>query len=323
MQFSRIAEADRHRAAAGGGGNDTDRGNVDAAAASLQQLQVQNEPDVDDADHYFTNITASDYGDPLPLSYSNWRILTPSEAEAHRLLGEIDPRTGDYTFRTYDLNHVIERRYKNLSVSVPDDGVYDADGDDHEGESPTSTAMELHTVLSTESDGSEEDRNNTSSMTDMENMTARLFRRSELSLRDEAVKKERRAEEEKRRAEEEERERRSEERRREAEEKARCVAEGRKYKRSSSSSSKRGSLKSSSKKLIKSLSSMSSKLNGSTSGVYGRSGSGSVCQNPKLRKKSSAQASAIEKARDLIDEDDGVEDGSVDVSCHCCYMTCK
>ena len=98
------------------------------------------------------------------------------------------------------------------------------------------------------------------------------------------------------------------------EERARCIAEGKKYKRSTSTASsggKRG-LKSSSKKLIKSLSSISSKLNnsGMGGGEYSRSGSGiSVCQNPKLMKKSSAQASAIEKARDLIDEDDGKEEG--------------
>eukprot|EP00956_Cyclotella_meneghiniana_P041531 scaffold229838_cov50-Cyclotella_meneghiniana.AAC.4 len=306
MQFSRIAQNTKTK-------DDVD--NNDAVVTdSLQRLNLQEQEvviDDADADHYFTNNDdTTDTSLPLPLSYSNWRILTPDEITYHRNLGEIDPRTGEYTFRTYDLHHVVEKRRckKTLDVSTAaeeSDAVFDADGD---ADSPTS-CMELITVLSTETDGSEYDRTNTSTPQDMENMTARLFRRSELSLREKEIKI-------KKLQEEEERAKLEKEKRREMEERARCIAEGKKYKRSSSTASStgsktRGGFKSSSKKLIKSLSSLSSKLNnsGMGGGEYSRSGSGSVCQNPKLMKKSSAQASAIEKARDLIDEDDGKEEG--------------
>ena len=50
-------------------------------------------------------------------------------------------------------------------------------------------------------------------------------------------------------------------------------------------------------------------LNTNPSESYSRSGSG-VCMNPKFKKSSSLQASAIEKARDLIDNEDEAEEGT-------------
>lgn len=259
------------------------------------------------------NTNATETIDTRPLSYSDWRVLTEEEIEAHKRLGEIDPLTGEYTFRTYDLTHVVERRFKNLSLQdlsiAEEDAVHDAD--ETPNSSPTSAAMELVTVLSTESTGSDDDRAVIKSEEEMADMTARLFRRSELSLREKSEADARQAAEDKKRKEEEERARKAEEKRLEMEERAKAAEEGRKYKRSSTSGSSSSRGKFSSKKLMKSLSSISNKLvnelNGNATESYSRSGSG-VCMNPKFKKSSSTQASAIEKARDLIDNEDEVEE---------------
>jgi hypothetical protein len=321
MQFGRIA-----RESCNDGGNtaaiarDND-GHTAAAASSTKQGNESDDDDhVSDADDE-SNLSSKP--SHMPLSYSNWRILTPEEIQSHKQLSEIDPQTGEYTFRTYDLSHVVERRYKNLSlqdlsIAEEQDMIHDADEDSSPNASPTSAAMELVTVLSTESNGSEEDRTNHKTEEEMADMTARLFRRSELSLREKAEAEARQIQEEKRRKEEEARAKKAEEKRLEMEERAKAAEEGRKYKRSSTtgSSSSRMSGKFSSKKLIRSLSSISNRLvnelNGGGSVESSRSGSG-VCMNPKFKKSSSTQASAIEKARDLIDNEDELEEG-VDVS---------
>ena len=191
--------------------------------------------------------------------------------------------------------------------------------------SPTSVSTaELVTVLSTETDGSERDRATIKTEEEMADDTARLFRRSELSLREKAERDARRAQEDKRRAQEEVRARKAEERRLEQEERARAAEEGRKYKRSStlgSSSSSSKGRRLSTKKLFRSLSSMSNKiltelneLNGNPSSS-GEFRANIVCTNPKLKKRSSSQAATIEKARDLIDNVETVEEeGDVSVS---------
>jgi hypothetical protein len=262
--------------------------------------------------------------DARTLSQSHWRVLTPEEVQTHERLGEIDPHTGEYTFRTYDMTHVIERRFQNLSlqdVSIAEED--DASVHDADIPSPTSiNTTELVTVLSTETDGSERDRATIKTEEEMADDTARLFRRSELSLREKAERDARQADEEKRRAAEQVRAQKAEERRLVQEERARATEEGRTYKRSStlgSSSSSSKGRRFSSKKLFRSLSSMSNKIltelnefnaNPSSSGEFRAN---IVCTNPKLKKRSSSQAATIEKARDLIDNVEEVEEGG-DVS---------
>lgn len=294
MQYGRIAQE--------GCGDDS------TVSHSIEQVN-----DVLDADEE-GNSTAIENIDTRPLSYSNWRVLTEDEIKAHQRLGEIDQQTGEYTFRTYDLSHVVERRFINLSLqdlSIAEENVVH-DADETPNSSPTSAAMELVTVLSTDSTGSDDERAVIKSEEEMADMTARLFRRSELSLREKSEADARQAAEEKRRKEEEERARKAEEKRLEMEERARAAEEGRKYKRSSTSGSSSSRSKFSSKKLMRSLSSLSNKLvnelNGNATESYSRSGSG-VCMNPKFKKSSSSQASAIEKARDLIDNEDEAEEG--------------
>ena len=292
---------------------------ADDASSACNNLPDQQPKEASNNEDEQANHQSID-NDSRPLSYSNWRVLTEQEIKAHQQLGEVDPQTGEYTFRTYDLSHVVERRFKNLSLKdlsiAEEDAVHDAD--DSPNSSPTSAAMELVTVLSTESNGSEDDRAVTKTEEEMADMTARLFRRSELSMREKAEADARQAAEEEKRKAEEERARKAEERRIEMEERARAAEEGRKYKRSSTSgsSSSRRSSKFLSKKLMRSLSSMSNKLvnelNGNAAESYSRSGSG-ACMNPKFKKSSSSQATAIEKARDLIDNEDEMEEG-IDVS---------
>ena len=300
MQFGRIARED------------------DDNEDTIHDPTTTTNPQDVDEEKVESNSTTDEEDDPRPLSYSNWRVLTNQEIQIHKQLGEIDPQTGEYTFRTYDLSHVVEQRYKNLSLQdisiAEEDVVHDADAEDGDSPnpSPTSAAMELVTVLSTESTGSEQDRAIVKSEEEMADMTARLFRRSEISLREKAEEDARQAAEDKKRKEEEERVKKVEAKRVEKEERAKAAKEGRKYRRSSTSSSKKG-FKSSSKKLMRSLSSISNKLvnelNTNPSESYSRSGSG-VCMNPKFKKSSSMQASAIEKARDLIDNEDEAEESA-------------
>jgi hypothetical protein len=115
MQFGRIA-----RESCNDGGNtaaiarDNDGHTAAVAASSTKQGNDSDDDDhVSDADDE-SNLSSKP--SHMPLSYSNWRILTPEEIQSHQQLSEIDPQTGEYTFRTYDLSHVVERRYKNLSL---------------------------------------------------------------------------------------------------------------------------------------------------------------------------------------------------------------
>ncbi|KAL3787310.1 hypothetical protein HJC23_009556 [Cyclotella cryptica] len=336
MQFGRIAQdnhgdaisTDSNASNAGGnvGNGEVSFGNasgneiLDAIVHGQEVVATFTDESQDSASITATDsseIVSNNKDDHRPLSFSKWRVLTPREVKTHQQLGEIDPITGEYTFRTYDMSHVIERRFQNLSlqdVSIAEEGdvVQDADIP-----SPTSITTELVTVLSTESDGSERDRTTVKTDEEMADDTARLFRRSEISLREKAERDTRKAEEDKRRAEAEERAQRAEERRLEQEERARAAEEGRKYKRSSttgSSSSSKGR-RFSSKKLFRSLSSMSNKILTELNDLNGNQScstefrSSVVCANPKLRKGSSSQAATIEKARDLIDNDEEVEEG--------------
>jgi hypothetical protein len=288
MQFSRIApQYDRHH---------------DYNVANADALQTKNATAVFDAYEETNNSNKN-----TRVSHSNWRILTTDEIKAFQQIGEIDAQTGEYTFRAYDLSHVAKRRLKNLSLEdlrvAEEDVIHGADA---KSSSSTSCAMEFVTALSAESNGSEDDRKITLTEDELADMTARLFRRSELSLREKAEKEARNAIEEKRKKEVE----RALKKKSKAAESPSSMA--------GISTSWKGSSKRmfSSKKLIRSLSSISNKLvnelNRTLSESTSRSDNG-VCMNPKFRKNSSIQASAIEKARDLIDNEDDV-DMVVDVS---------
>ncbi|KAL7516868.1 hypothetical protein ACHAWX_001846 [Stephanocyclus meneghinianus] len=319
MRFGRIARDDADENAGDAretiGGADAHE-ILESTVNERDAAETLSDDSLDGISVHETNRTDAD---ARAVSQSNWRILTPEEIQTHQQLGEIDALTGEYTFRTYDMSHVIERRFQNLSLqdlSIAEED--DASLHDADVPSPSSfSTAELVTVLSTETDGSERDRATIKTEEEMADDTARLFRRSELSLREKAERDARRAQEDKRRAAEEVRARKAEERRLEQEERARAAEEGRKYKRSStlgSSSSSSKGRRLSTKKLFRSLSSMSNKiltelneLNGNPSSS-GEFRANIVCTNPKLKKRSSSQAATIEKARDLIDNVETVEE---------------
>lgn len=89
-----------------------------------------------------------------------WRIISASETDWVKGLGERDAN-GEYLFRTYDLSHVASKPYMIMNDLVGN-----------------------LSFASLDSDASEEERRHPKSLETMADETARLFRRSELSLRE-------------------------------------------------------------------------------------------------------------------------------------------
>lgn len=261
-----------------------------------------------------TNDNGKERGIDANGGAGGWRQLTPEELDSIQKLGEVDQVTGEFTFRMYDLSHVVERRSKLSTLMATVEEVGDA-ASSTLSSSSISAMHQLETVLSTESTGSEDEKLKNKTEEEMANDTARLFRRSELSLREKAEEEERIAKaklEEEKLAKE-----RSRHEALEQERQSRLSSDDNHPLSNSTNSSKRTSLKMSkrfsSKKLFRSLSSFGSKVITELNGTPSTSNSGSSvyagCQNPKFqRKASSMQASAIEKARDLIDEESDEED---------------
>lgn len=217
-----------------------------------------------------------------------WRSLTPQELYAQKKLGERDARSGELCFATYDLSH----------LSLGDGGAHTLlSGRDV---ARAGGAEALRTVFSMDSDASEEGRDESKSPEEMANETARLFRRSALSLR-EAAERERVAE----------MRRKAEERRKEME---RIQREGEmgdvddlNLSQRVRRRAKRGG-RAVKKRLSKAFS--HSDMGGSVEASW----RGNAYRNRNKRpssesggnsQRSSAQAHTIDKARDLVDESDG------------------
>lgn len=240
---------------------------------------------------------------------SGWRKLSPAEAAAVEKLGD-KSKLGEYTFETYDLSHVLLNTAKGVMRDENDNVVKDPGQRQQDGENLST----LRTVFSMDSTTSEDERVSPKTPEDMANDTARLFRRSELSLREAAERRDREEAErrEKQRAEEIERQ----ERRKEA------MAAEPDLDGLSMSTRKRMSkrLSTGGKKLFrgvsKQLSSAMTELQGTPSsgnldhswrgGSHHRrqSSTSSSGRNSGLSKRSSMQALTIDKARDLVDESD-------------------
>ena len=227
---------------------------------------------------------------------AGWRKLSPTELEKVQRLGEKNSN-GEYSFVTYDLYHV-----KNHHV-------LEAMSADHQRTLTPSTSVD--------SESSEDDDANPKSATVKADETARLFRRSELSLRDkaEAEAKKHAAEMARIKAE------------RQAKEKAEMDAL--KSIKGPKGMTKRLSKKASfrAKSVMRSLSTSdrtsSSMSSGSRGGIY--EGGNAMTK----RKMVSTQAGMIEKAKDVIDEESDDEyDGEkvsllvILLSCICSVCLC-
>ena len=294
---------------------------------------------------------------PASSPTGGWRSLTSAELNAVQKLGDTN-QYGELTFSTYDLSHVALNTATgaNANGSSGSTTIKTAQLGDETSivTSPSGTTSgiltnsgiisPLRTVFSMDSTTSEDERLHPKSPEEMANDTARLFRRSELSLRE---KQERQDREE---AEQLEKERLIEidiqERQRNEREDTDTPMM---MSLDTSTRSKRQSRKFSGRGIFKTFSRTFSNINstssniGTSSSMRGRSGrggssfsgrmsssgsAGSSQQRPgTMDRRSSTQALAIDRARDVADESDDDEgsvvgndddDGSdVDVSCCC------
>ena len=276
-----------------------------------------------------------------------WRSLTSAELNAVQKLGDTN-QYGELTFSTYDLSHVaLNTAGTTLGAA---DGISSGGrsttiktaqlGDETSiVQSPSGTTSgiltesgvlsPLRTVFSMDSTTSEDEKLNPKTPEEMANDTARLFRRSELSL------KEKQEREDREEAEKREKERLIEidkqERQRKEREEAGTTGDTDTPLSLDASTRKRQSRKfSGAKGILKTFSRTFSNINSSSSNIgastsmRGRSGrergnsysggrmssSGSdQQQRPGMNRRSSTQALAIDRARDVADESD--DEGSV------------
>ena len=140
------------------------------------------------------------------LPTGGWRTLPDAEVASVRRLGDRDDRTGELTFRTYDLSHLALNTSDNAggggsgstTAAVAAAGMVMRNGgvstDAATGRHGVMVEgvgiIPLRTVFSMDSTTSEDERANPKSPDDMAEDTARLFRRSELSLREKAERAE-------------------------------------------------------------------------------------------------------------------------------------
>ena len=273
-----------------------------------------------------------------------WRSLTSAELNAVQKLGDTN-QYGELTFSTYDLSHVALNTAATLGGGA--DGISSGGrsttiktaqlGDETSiVQSPSGTTSgiltesgvlsPLRTVFSMDSTTSEDEKLNPKTPEEMANDTARLFRRSELSLK-EKQEREDREEAEKREKErlieidKQERQRKEREEAGDTDTPLSLDASTRK-RQSRKFSGAKGILKTFSR-TFSNINSSSSNIGASTS-MRGRSGrergnsysggrmssSGSdQQQRPGMNRRSSTQALAIDRARDVADESD--DEGSV------------
>lgn len=219
---------------------------------------------------------------------TGWRHLTDTELKEVQRLGEVNAE-GEYTFATYDLTWVKKSSTKNGSGAANDAEIITRESD-HQLQQVITPSTSIDSTSTTES--------TPKSATIKANETARLFRRSELSLRDKA--------EEQARIELAAKKARKAERKAREKEEMEALKEIKGAKGMSKRISKRASLNG--KKLVRKLSSMGSSSTSSSartmsgSNYYNKGGiyEGGAANRRKLV---STQAGMIEKAKDLIDEE--------------------
>ena len=224
---------------------------------------------------------------------TGWRTLTEKEVQQVKRLGECNER-GEYGFVTYDLSHV-----KKHSPSCA------GGGEEQPAITPSTSIDSL----------SDEEESTPQSETKKANDTARLFRRSELSLRDAA--------EETARKDAAEKERLKAERNHREQQELAALKSIKGPKGVTKRMSKKASLNG--KKMMRKLSSLGGSSSSSTvnGGIY--EGGGRT-----RRKLVSTQAGMIDKAKDLVDdESDDEYDGEkvsvliVMLICCClCHVGC-
>ena len=215
-----------------------------------------------------------------------WRELTPKEHTAIQRLGERCSGSGEYSFATYDLVH--QHQQKVVSGNNKSNDTTNNDDGNEQPPQPQSSSIIITPTKSTDSSDSEPPQ----STTQKANETARLFRRSELSLREKAEEEQRQHAAEKKRLKQERKEREQQE----LEELKSVKGAKGVSKRMSKRASQKG------KKVLRRLSSSFSNSGSSSTTRTMRGGiyEGGVAGRRKLV---STQAGMIEKARDVIDED--------------------
>lgn len=228
---------------------------------------------------------------------TGWRQLTEKELSTVQRLGERNDQ-GEYSFVTYDLSHIKKKKSSPTTTNTTTTGTDDS--------STPHRVITPSTSLDSTSTNDSDDSTNVKSATTKANETARLFRRSELSLRDAAEQQAAR--------EKQERDRRKAERKQKEKEELEALKDIKGAKGMSKRMSKRASL--TGQMLMRKLSSSmgtsttSASSGGSSSTRTMSAGSnynrkGGIYEGGAMsrRKLVSAQAGMIEKAKDLIDEE--------------------
>lgn len=288
-----------------------------------EEIEIANEEKVGSSDELNSGLDATEgqtattapKGNPASPT-GGWRTLTSTEISDVQKLGELNDQ-GEYAFETYDMSHLVLNTAKDLLRDGNDnivhiEGVSDFPGAGLDG-------APLRTVFSMDSNTSEEEQLNPKSPEDMANDTARLFRRSELSLREKA-ELEAAAE-----AEKEEQRRKQDLERMERERETGLLSDDSPLDRSSRGKKKSRGRRFSSggKAIMRGVSKAFSDLSGTPSSSSSnfdssgrtssqrRSNSSASGQDgkPSTSRRSSMQALTIDNARDLVDASD--DEGSV------------
>jgi len=242
-----------------------------------------------------------------------WRELTSTELSAVQKLGDINPKTGELTFQTYDLSHVALNTAGTKTALPGDTSIITNSTTGQAGLVDDNGIIQpLHTVFSMDSTTSEDEKLNPKTDEEIANETARLFRRSNLSMKEKEEKAKKEMEQLEAVA---------------AAREAAARQSGLDVSTSTRRSSKGSSRRFSSKKLLRSISrTFSSNVN--TSNTSGgsenwrgsssrrsassmRSSASGGSERPGMdgNRRGSTQALAIDKARDVADESDD-EEGS-------------
>lgn len=282
-----MLEDDLHLPAGGDGGGDDPaasseaegRDDDDVAADSGEMAEDVEDPPaspVEGAGEEDGEDREDDYVEPAgnpDSATTGWRALTREQAETIEGLKGKDGETGEYTFATYDSSH---QSPEELEAAQEARQYARRAGQEKER---IDSRDELHTCLSNESDAADH-----RSAEEKADETARLFRRSELALREKAARE-------------------AEEARVKAEEERRLKEERKALERQQSG---KGSKKRfSTKKLVRGMSKMMSSSGSSNDWAsQRRASSGSMARKPS----SSSQAAMIDKARDLVDESEDEAD---------------
>lgn len=244
---------------------------------------------------------------------TGWRQLTEVELKEVQRLGEVNDE-GEYMFATYDLSHVKKKSNKNANGAASttnDSGTAAAAEMNRESDTLNPSSQPHHQITpSTSIDSTSTTESTPKSATIKANETARLFRRSELSLRDKA--------EEQARIDLAEKKARKTERKAREKEEMDALKGIKGAKGISKRMSKRASLNG--KKIVRKLSSMSSTSGNSARTMSaGSNYKGGIYEGgaTSRRKLVSTQAGMIEKAKDLIDEESDDEYDGEKVSFDC------